>query len=635
MNNTKKSSTKKQQTEENWSKRNISIFIIFLVSILYTSRILFSPDKFIPYGIDYDSNLSPITSMLKGNLLWDDSWWLGFPNYAGSLSNIFYPISTIIFLIFGIIFGLKLLIFIHVLLSGIGFYLFSQYLTKNNTARLYGSIVYILCGSLAVKIIAGHLEKIFIFPWIPITLYFFYKYINDRKPKHIIFSSISASMFVLVGDLYGAFFFSFLFLAFFLVKIIGSKDRDLMFSFLEIGILTLLISSIKLIPLMFLKGFLFRNIDVLQGLENVLFVFSRFYSTSTETSYGVWESYSFIGILPFILFIIGALFNKSKDKYYLLLFVAISLFWVQGNDYSIAKMVHSIPVLDEFRVPTRIYMFLTFCLVALSVQGFDFISNKLRESRSKQSAIIASCLIIFVSFYSLYSENNRFLALDIDQSDWNMYEYVGSNIKSSGLSNSNTPVLVVITDPKSITSQHNFMQNGVYYFNAYYGYRFYDVDHINISSTSYSIPDIKIGYNTEKAGEQGQLQVQLTPEQYNNSLPFAFIIRNNQVIEAKIARYAPGNVIINIENALPNDIVVIKSHYYIGWSVRLGEKGDYTGADNYQNLVSYWIKEPQENLKIQFLYRPIDLYIASLVALLSIPFSLMVIFEKRCKKGCE
>ncbi len=614
----------------NWCKKEkIHIFLIFLVSIFYTSTLIFSSDRFIPFGIDFDSNLSPIVNMLKSNFsLWDDSWWLGFPDYAGPLSNIFYPISTFVFVVFGVVFGLKLLIFIHILLSGIGFYLFSQYLTKNNFARLYGSIIYMLCGSLAIKIVAGHLEKLLIFPWIPLTLYFFYKYIDNRQPRYIIFSSISASMFILAGDLYGMLFFSFLFLAFFLVKIVSSKDKELIYSFLKIITLTLLISSIRLVPLFFIKNFLPRSVDVFQGLENILFVFSRFYGTSTETSYGVWESYSFIGILPFILSIIGSIFHKSKEKYYLFLSIIIALFWVQGNVPSLAKAVHSLPFIDIFRVPTRIYIFLTFYLIALSTLGFDIIISKSKKLNSKWAIFIISCIILFIASYNLYSENNKFLQLDFDQSSEKMYGAINNDIKSFGAPNTIAPTLVVVNDPASLTRQHVFMQNGLHYFNAYYGYKFDFQDHINVNGTTYSIPDIKISLNAVKGNGQ-QIQVQLITQQYNNSLPFAFIIRGNQVIgNLSIESYKPGDVLIDMDNALPGDIVVLKTSYYTGWSVKLGDKGNYINANNYQGLVSYQITEPHENLRMHFLYRPVDLYIALAVMFLSIPFSFLLVYKK-------
>ncbi len=613
----------------NWCKKeNIHIFLIFLVSIFYTRTLIFSSDKFIPFGIDFDSNLSPVVNMLKSNFsLWDDLWWLGFPDYAGPLSNIFYPISTIVFTVFGVVFGLKLLIFIHILLSGLGFYLFSQYLTKNNFARLYGSIIYMLSGSLAAKILAGHLEKILIFPWIPITLYFLYKAINNKQPRYIIFSSISASMFILAGDLYGALFFSFLFLAFFLIKIISSKDKEMLYSFLKIITLTLLISSIKLIPLLFIKNFLSRNVDVFQGLENIFFVFSRFYGTTTETSYGRWESYSFIGILPFILFLIGSIFHKSKEKYYLILSIIVALFWVQGSVPSIAKAIHSLPVIDIFRVPTRIYIFLTFYLIALSTLGLDFIISKSKKITSKRAIFIISCNLLLIASYNVYFENNRFLQLDFDQSNEKMYQGINTELKSFGAPNTIAPKLIVVEDPGSLTRQHVFMQNSLHYFNAYYGYKLDFQDHINNSGITYSIPDIKIRQNPVRYADTTQME--LVTQQYNNSLPFAFVIRGNGGIDnLSIKGYKPGNVLIEVTNVLPGDIVVLKTSYYTGWSVKLDDEEGYISANNYQGLVSYQITKPQEKLRVHFVYRPVDLYIALAVMSLSIPFSFLFVYKK-------
>lgn len=611
-----------EEPDYNWFKKdNIGIFLIFVIAIFYTSTIIFSSGKFIPFGLDFDSNLSPIENMVKNNFsLWDDSWWLGFPDYAGPLSNIFYPISSIIFVIFGVIFGLKLLIFIHILFSGIGFYYFSKYLTKNNFARLYGSIIYMLSGSIATKIVAGHLEKIFVFPWIPIALYFLYKTIDTKKPKYIVFSGISSSMFILAGDLYGALFFCFMFLAFFMTKIISSKDKEMFFTFSKVIILTLLISSIKLIPIFFLNDYLSRDIDLFQGLENIFSVFSRFYGTSTEETYGIWESYSYIGILPFILFIIGAIFHKSKEKYFLILSIIVGLFWVQSNVLYLAKIIHFLPIFNFFRVPTRIYMFLTFYLIALSTMGLDFIIDKSKKLNSKKVILVISSILLFIASYNLYSENSKFLKLDLDQSNEEIYKLINNEIKF--VNTNNTPLLITVDDHASITRQHVFIKNGIHYYNAYYGYKFKLPDHINNTNITYSIPDIKVVINPSSSDGQ-QIQGLL---RYNDTLPFAFIVKNNGGIDGlRVIEYQSGNMLVDLSNAMPGDVVVVKTSYYNGWLIKLNDSGNYINANNYQGLVSYQITKPHE--KIRFLYIPIDLYIAFCVMLLSIPFSFLFIFK--------
>jgi hypothetical protein len=605
---------KKNDIKYDAKNHNIYLIIILSVAIFYTREIIFSSSKEIPFGLDFDSNLSPITSMLKAPFsLWDDSWWLGFPNYSGSLSNIFYPLSTIPFMLFGIVGGLKVIIFIHFLLAGVGFYLFSQYLTKNNLVRLYGSIIFMLCGSLATKIYAGHLEKIMAFGWIPITLYFFCKVIENKKPRYIIYSSISASMFFMVGDLYSVIFFAFLFATFIIIRVVPTKDKVQVYNFLKIGILMILISAIKWFPIIFLKNYLVRNIDIYQGFESVFVVFSRFYSTTQEPTYGIWESYSYIGLIPFILAVIG-IFHKSKEKWYLIASIIVGMIWV-NNTYSLSHFIHMLPVLDNFRVPTRIYIFMTFYLIALSVLGFDYLFQKAKEKKIDSRALFCMFgIIIIVATWNVYTENKKFIQKEPDQSGIEIYSAI-TNASSSNLNLE--PSLVTIGVDRKF-KQHLFMQNGLHYFNAYYGYSFGVPDSMKIDGITYSIPNIMVIINTTKINNNSGYQKQLSAIPYNNSLSFAFLIKNNGGVQKlTVEKYRSGDVLINTSEAGIGDVVVLKSSYYIGWYV------NKQTAENYNGLVSYRITEPTKELR--FVYLPIDLLCGILVMLLSIPFSYFVI----------
>ncbi|MCZ7400484.1 MAG: 6-pyruvoyl-tetrahydropterin synthase-related protein [Candidatus Methanoperedens sp.] len=615
------------------NKEKISIFLIVFVSLFYTRTLLLSSNDFIPSGLDFDSNLSPIAYMLNSNFsLWNDSWMLGFPDYAGPLNNIFYPISTLTFFLFGIVLGLKILIFIHVLLSGVGFYFFSQNLTKNNWARMYGSIIYMLSGSLAAKIYAGHLEKLMIFPWIPIALYFFYKAIDDERPKYLIFSSISASMFIFAGDAYGAIFFLFLFVAFFSTKIIYSTNhKKTIYIFLKIIVFTLLIVSLKLIPLVAIKDYLTRSIDVLAGLENVFLVFSHFYSTRVNDFYGGWEDYSFIGYLPFILFIIGFIFHKSKEKYYLILSIIIALIWVQDNIPYLAKEIHSLPILNNFRIPTRIYLFLTFYIIAISTLGFDYTINKLKEKNiSNKNIFYFSFILLIFSSYAVYSTNFIFLKTEIDESNMKIYDDLKIVYKSFEQKDNIYPAWIEFEKPENLLKYHVFIQKGYHNFNSYYGYSFNYSKYININNINYSIPDIQISMSPNE-DDKNKLFIQA--HKYNNSLPSVFVIRGDQIVtdNSIVETYQPGNVVINLTHVLSNDVIVLKMNWYKYWFVYLDdEKHTPFETNSYQGLLSFQIPSSQEKLRIHFKYIPNDLYIGLSLMLLSVPlYIILYIFNKR------
>jgi uncharacterized membrane protein YfhO len=88
---------------------------------------------------------------------------------------------------------------------------------------------------------------------------------------------------------------------------------------------------------------------------------------------------------------------------------------------------------------------------------------------------------------------------------------------------------------------------------------------------------------------------------------------------------------VNAVNVSPGDIIALKTSYYIGWSIKLNEGDNYVFVNNYQGLVSYNVTQPQEKLRIRFVYYPIDLYIGLIVMLFSIPFSIMFVVKKNKK----
>lgn len=405
---------------EKLDRLNIYIYIyisILIISLIYTYNVWYFYSM--PIGLDAISNIADVPyyteSILKyGQFpLWNDLWFVGFPQYASPLTSFYYPISTIIYFLFGGLQGVKILILLHVFLSGVSFWIFSGILTNNKAPRLYGSLLYMLSGSLAARAYAGHLQMLMAFAYIPISAYLVIKAVETKGTKYISLSALTLALPILMGAPYYFAYWLLMLFAFALIKSLEYKDEkikvrfDNLFVIALILVLTFGVSAILSIPILSNSDMLKRTVNPLGGsdtIDNLLFTLfhgknldfgaNRMWGYEQSYDYGKvgWENYSFIGFIP-LIFASLSIFHKSKHKKFLYAVLVVLIIYAQGS-YTHFDWLHFLPFFDKLRVATRILAFVAFILISMAVLGLDWFNEELNNEGQHSKHI----LFIFVFF---------------------------------------------------------------------------------------------------------------------------------------------------------------------------------------------------------------------------------------------
>ncbi len=390
---------------------------LFLIALLYTYKFLFTDNGTVLYSFDYP--IYPMYAHYQKHCitdysqfpLWSNMFQMGYPLYADFVSSLFYPLTTPFFFVFGDVQGLKIILFVHVFLSGIGFWYFSKLLTDNKLARYFGVLLFMLCGALAGRMGVGHLNHILPFPWIPITMYFLHNALDTKRFKYAFFSMISISFFILASVALFI-FFAFLFTVYALFQVFNfdgkSKfklklNKKKLLILCIIVIFAVMIFAIKLIPILNYSGGTQRPHPALYGSAGLGDIFSFFGDQTQASTFPVGisesENYYYIGLIP-LIFLPFSMFHSSPHKKYLMVSSVVFLLWAMGY-FTVFGVVHLVSIFQNLSVPPRSLMVASFCLISLIVLGFDwFMENYkgLSSTKKKYVWLFFGCITTIIFF---------------------------------------------------------------------------------------------------------------------------------------------------------------------------------------------------------------------------------------------
>ena len=335
--------------------------------------------------------------------LWDNFWITGHPAYASSVSSSYYVFGTLFNLLFGAPDSYNYSIPFHLFLSGVAFWLFSSTILSNKSMRFFGSVTYMLSGVISAKIGMGHIGMFTAFPYIPLTMYFLSKSYLTKNSKFIVLSGLSMSMFVFSGAAYFLVFFMFLFAIYAFTKIVDLEhllknkkyliDKNNLKVSIIIFVLFAMLSAVRIIPMVLFTDDMVR-IDPINPLEGGVLFKDAFILFITS---GGWEHESYLGFIPIALAVVS-IFHNSKNKQYMYMGIVVFLIWVSVKN-SFFWWIHLFPFLDSLRAPVRVFGFISFLIIALSLYGFEVLVEAFEKSKKYRNIILGS--VIFLIFFEL------------------------------------------------------------------------------------------------------------------------------------------------------------------------------------------------------------------------------------------
>ena len=321
---------------------------------------------------------------------WNPFIGLGTPVTGDPSSVLFSPWYMPVFVVFGVNWGLRILIVLSILVSGFTMWVFLSSLPVRSWVASWGAILYETSGGLAALVTSGRLER---FGSFAVTPYVFYLILNEEiSAAHMIVIGLLYACMYLSMDVYTPWLISILYIAVSFYKRIH-HSRTLKQLCIEAGIIygTFIVFSLpKLLPfVLYIRPYFQRSwfIDAFAGSLNiwllplpyivpwrVAFYDRPFFQRTLGFYFNWYEYYAFISFLPFIFLLkIRNVWKNPFVRLLLLILFVGGLYLSLKYPYSPFYWIfHAIPLAQTFRVPQRIAGIILVPIIALICLCADF-----------------------------------------------------------------------------------------------------------------------------------------------------------------------------------------------------------------------------------------------------------------------
>jgi len=331
--------------------------------------------------------------------------------------------------------------FLHVILAGIGMFLFLRLLKLNQFPALIGSLIFMLSGPILIRI-GHHTAHIAALSLMPLIFYLFELTCNKKELKYSLYLGLALAAQLLAGHQQYFVYSSLLLGAYGVFKLaqIPQKEWKKKFPFLfllfGIAIITcLLLSSIDILPKLEFTAHLnrlhFKDNEgssfeyVSSGgsygwKELILFVMPHFLGSPESWYWGAPtynELFSYMGILTLIFACLSIFYYKKrkKESLFFLGLGVLALLGSMGQQTPVFQALYRIiPVLSMFRAPSRMIIITIFSLSVLAAFGTQFlfsINHKKPEVKKFYTLMGVGSVLLFLTLLVVVFSKEQILRI--------------------------------------------------------------------------------------------------------------------------------------------------------------------------------------------------------------------------------
>jgi len=395
---------------------------IFFKDTFNLREIIFGSEDSIRYYIP--TRALVIDSIKSGSMpFWNPYIFGGFPLLATPDIYAFYPPALILDLIFPIPLSYNLLVIFQYSLSGILMYFFLNEYKLNKLASFVGALVFMFSGNMiSHRSLSVYLN---VFTWAPLILLFLEKFRKSKRFEFLLLASLFLSISFFGGAQQLFIYLSIMIALFiFYYSFIYNPGKNLFFLWAFIMfIFVILVGSIQLIPTFELVNNSFARSSVdynymtidsynIKLLPSIIFPYifgCKHNSITGIPSMFRWMGHSdsvnmirYFGITTIPFFLIG-LTKKNKHVFFWIFILISSFIFTLGKFTPLYKIFLYIPIINKFKIPTRIFFIFGFALAIIIAFGFnEFIKSDKTKIRSRIITSILVISFIFTGFFIFY-----------------------------------------------------------------------------------------------------------------------------------------------------------------------------------------------------------------------------------------
>jgi len=584
--------------------------------------------------------------------LWNPYLQTGLPYVADPMLHAFNPISTVPVLLFGVRDGFKLAVALSFLIAAFGAWRLGFVLGMNRPARVWVALTFAFAGQPVARFFQGQYLFILGFAWIPWAVSYLFQVAETRRKRDMALAVLSLALIFFSGNAYYALYMLFVVVIFSFVTLFHFQrrkpflqlDRQLFIRLLVIGILTLGVITVQLLPQVDFWPHVSKSTEVV-GAHSLYQIFLDFTSkdTTRPDAYSQLpareEFYAYIGIAPFLgLSLLPIAFWKRKRRS-LLFFIFILLlmvFWIDPGLFPWYNTIIQPRILLQFRHLLRILIFGSLALIFLAGLGLDTLwktftvdsSNSTTSAWHKvraytgQAGKAALMLFMFLAVVDLYQTHHGYIKTQtIPTAPYAAMEW---------LRGVDPTEYYVRLNPNNAYPDAP-LSAGLRFIDAWY--HFGDMRNTKDSTNIRPLqarPNYVVQHKDNPAPELPGNSLMNTIEDYHiyqapNSLPYVFSVSNDvlstttesgELQRADVfeqASFSPGpntvEVITNAENA---QTLVMLTTYYPGWVVEADGR-----EQRIKNVSGYLAVDllPGDH-KYTFSFRSTSFYIGFVISLI-------------------
>ncbi len=395
------------------------IIVIFFLPLFYPTLSLFVTPE---VGVSdlWQFNL-PVKLLMSNALhaghvpLWTPMIGTGFPIFAESQMGFFNAFLLFLYSIFPLVIAFNLEFIIIFFTAFSGMYFFLRHLKTSYTAAFLGGFSFTFSGFFIAHI--SHQNMLLscaYIPWIFLVTELFF---STKKIRYFLLGVLIISQQILGGHIQMT-FTTLVFVGLYILvcgyiqKITRKQYIYRNICLAAMVLLAAVISAVQLLPTSELINHSVRKSGLLPA-ENIQYSFpiKHFLTFLDPFLLGspkngtyphyikndgsiFWENTGYIGLIPLGLALFSLLAIRKKKKTLSFFILLVSSAFIMTGKYSPFYFIHTLPLFNGFRVPSRYIIIFIFALCTLAAFGLDEFIAILNKRSSKKGAFIGILLVI-------------------------------------------------------------------------------------------------------------------------------------------------------------------------------------------------------------------------------------------------
>ncbi|MCX6031142.1 MAG: YfhO family protein [Chloroflexi bacterium] len=356
--------------------------------------------------------------------LWNPYLHTGLPYAADPMLHAYNPVASLPVLLFGVLDGFKVALFLSFLAAGLGMWWLGYRLDMGSAGRLWVALMYAFTGQAAARFMQGQYLFILGFAWIPWALAALWSAVQTRRRRYVGIAVVTLALLCFSGNIYYPYYMVFVVAGLALVTAfdvrLNRKNRDtndaenaansfpvrvvrvhprpaLRSSFLRlrpvvtfrrepvlilllIAVLTTTLVAVQLLPLAEFWPHIAKPTNpALTDSQTIRQVFLDLLSKDPARADALQtvppqDFYGYAGVGAFLALLLLPLAAWQRERRPLVFFGLLLVFvllWIDVKDLPWRGLFVGNHLLAQFRYPTRMLIFGAVAVIALAGLGLD------------------------------------------------------------------------------------------------------------------------------------------------------------------------------------------------------------------------------------------------------------------------